>query len=202
MTKRHEAFTRQDVSEALILESLACRRGGRMLFEGLSARVEPGGALQLVGPNGAGKSSLLRLVGGLLPAAGGACHFAGTRSYLGHETALKPRQTLGAELRHWAALDGGLSRLPAALAAMNLAALIDVPCRMLSSGQKRRAGLARVMASGADLWLLDEPTAGLDSASAALLAAAMAAHRAAGGIVAAAVHGDIGLAHAQELRLG
>jgi heme exporter protein A len=202
MTKRIEGFTPPCVSEALILENLACRRGGRLLFEGICARVEPGGALLLIGPNGAGKSSLLRLVGGLLQAAGGACHFGGRRSYLGHETALKPRETLGGELRYWAGLDGGLARLPAALMAMNLAALVDVPCRMLSSGQKRRAGLARVMASGAELWLLDEPTAGLDAASAALLAAAMAAHRAAGGIVVAAVHGEIGLMQAQELRLG
>lgn len=202
MTKRFEAFTRAEVSEALILESLACRRGGRLLFEGITARIEPGGALLLTGPNGAGKSSLLRLVGGLLQPAGGSCQFSGRRSYLGHESALKPRELLGRELRYWARLDGGTARLPAALAAMNLAALADVPCRMLSSGQKRRAGLARVMASGADLWLLDEPTAGLDAASAALLANAMAAHRAAGGIVMAAVHGDIGLAGAQSLGLG
>jgi heme exporter protein A len=190
------------VSEVLIIEDLACRRGGRLLFEGVSARVEPGGALLLVGPNGAGKSSLLRLLAGLLPAAGGQVRFGGRRAFLGHDVALKPRQTLGTELAHWAALDGGSARLPAALGAMNLSALVDVPCRMLSSGQKRRAGLARVLAAGADLWLLDEPTAGLDAASAALLAGAMAAHRAAGGLVVAAVHGDIGLTAAQTVRLG
>ncbi|WP_164158253.1 heme ABC exporter ATP-binding protein CcmA, partial [Sandarakinorhabdus rubra] len=164
--------------------------------------VEPGGALLLVGPNGAGKSSLLRLLAGLLAPAAGGVTYAGRRAFLGHEVALKPRQTLGAELTHWARLDEGLDRLPVALAAMNLTALTDVPCRMLSSGQKRRAGLARVLAAGADLWLLDEPTAGLDTASAALLAHAMAAHRAAGGLVVAAVHGDIGLDDAQTLRLG
>ncbi len=202
MTKPLQVITPTAVSEALILENLACQRGGRLLFEGLSARVEPGGALLLTGPNGAGKSSLLRLIAGLLPAVSGTVTGGGGRAFLGHEVALKPRQTLGAELRHWAGLDGGLARLPAALAAMNLAGLVDVPCRMLSSGQKRRAGLARVMAAGADLWLLDEPTAGLDTASSALLADAMAAHRAAGGLVVAAVHGDIGLTDAQNLRLG
>jgi len=195
-------FKPDGVSEALDIIDLACRRGGRMLFEGVSARVAPGGALLLVGPNGTGKSSLLRLLAGLLPAAAGEVRFGGRRSFAGHEVALKPRQTLGAELGHWARLDGGLARLPAALEAMNLAGLADVPCRMLSSGQKRRAAIARVIAAGAELWLLDEPTAGLDIASAGLLAAAMAAHRAAGGMVVAAVHGDIGLAGAETLRLG
>ena len=190
------------VSDALLLSDLACRRGGRLLFEGLSARVAPGGALQLSGPNGAGKSSLLRLLAGLLPAAEGTVDYAGRRAFAGHDVALKPGQTLGAELAHWARLDDGLARLPAALAAMNLAGLVDVPCRMLSSGQKRRASLARVIASGAPLWLLDEPTAGLDAASGSLLAAAMAAHRAAGGLVVAAVHGDIGLEAPQQLVLG
>jgi heme exporter protein A len=202
VTKPRQAIKPQGVSNALVIEDLACRRGGRLLFEGVAARVERGGALLLVGPNGTGKSSLLRLLAGLLPAAAGRVEFAGRRAFLGHEVALKPRQTLGGELAHWARLDGGLARLPAALKAMNLEALTDVPCRMLSSGQKRRAGLARVMAAGADLWLLDEPTAGLDMASAALLADAMAAHRAAGGLVVAAVHGDIGLDGAETVRLG
>lgn len=196
------AFKPLGVSEPLEITDLACRRGGRLLFDGVSARVSPGGALLLVGPNGAGKSSLLRLLAGLLPAAAGTVAFGGRRAFAGHDVALKPRQTLGAELAHWARLDGGLARLPAALAAMNLAPLVDVPCRMLSSGQKRRAAIARVIAAGADLWLLDEPTAGLDVASADLLARAMAAHRAAGGLVVAAVHGDIGLDGADVLRLG
>ena len=202
MTKPRQAIKRKHVESALVIEDLACRRGGRLLFEGISARVAPGGALLLVGPNGTGKSSLLRLLAGLLPAAAGRVDFAGRRAFLGHEVALKPRQTLGGELAYWAGLDGGNDRLPGALAAMNLDALTDVPCRMLSSGQKRRAGLARVMAAGADLRLLDEPTAGLDTASVALLADAMAAHRAAGGLVVAAVHGDIGLTGAETVRLG
>ena len=185
-----------------MIDNLACRRGQRLLFGAVSARVEPGGALLLTGPNGAGKSSLLRLLAGLLGAEAGSVTGGGRRAFAGHEVALKPRQTLGAELEYWARLDGGAQRLPAALTAMNLAALVDVPCRYLSSGQKRRAAIARVIAAGAECWLLDEPTAGLDTASSALLAAAMAAHRAAGGLVVAAVHGDIGLTNAAELRLG
>jgi heme exporter protein A len=190
------------VVDALVIDNLACRRGGRLLFDGVSARVAPGGALLLTGPNGAGKSSLLRLLAGLLRAEAGSVSGGGHRAFAGHDVALKPRNTLGAELDYWARLDGGRERLADALAALNLSALADVPCRHLSSGQKRRAAIARVIAAGADCWLLDEPNAGLDTASSALLAAAMATHRAAGGMIVAAVHGDIGLADAAELRLG
>jgi heme exporter protein A len=190
-----------DAAEPLVVTDLACRRGGRLLFEGLNFRVAPGGAVQLEGANGTGKSSLLRLLAGLLAPAAGTISGGGARGWLGHDVALKGRMRLIDELTHWARLDGGTARLPAAMAAVNVAALAEVPCRHLSSGQRRRAGLARVIASGAPLWLLDEPTAGLDAASAALLASAMADHRAAGGMVVAAVHGDIGLADAQRVRL-
>ena len=188
--------------EALVVTDLACRRGDRLLFSGVAFRVMPGGALTVEGPNGCGKSSLLRLLAGLLAPEAGSIDGGGARGFLGHDTALKPRQKLGDELAFWARLDGALGRLPAAMAAVNVAGLADVPCRHLSSGQRRRAGLARVIASGAPLWLLDEPTAGLDTASTALLAAAMTVHRAAGGMVIAAVHGDIGLADHDTLRLG
>jgi heme exporter protein A len=189
-------------AEPLVATNLACRRGDRLLFQALSFRVEPGDALHLEGPNGSGKSSLLRLLAGLLTPADGSIEGGGTRGFLGHDVALKPRMKLIAELSHWARLDDGLARLPAAMVAMNVTALADLPCQHLSSGQRRRAGLARVLASGADLWLLDEPTAGLDTASTALLATAMAAHRATGGMIITAVHGDIGLADPQRLRLG
>ena len=188
--------------EALVVTDLACRRGDRLLFSGVAFRVMPGGALTVEGPNGCGKSSLLRLLAGLLAPEAGSIDGGGARGFLGHDAALKPRQKLGDELAFWARLDGALGRLPGAMAAVNVAGLADVPCRHLSSGQRRRAGLARVIASGAPLWLLDEPTAGLDTASTALLAAAMTVHRAAGGMVIAAVHGDIGLADHDTLRLG
>lgn len=189
-------------TDPLTVTDLACRRGDRLLFEGLNFTVAPGAALHLEGPNGSGKSSLLRILAGLLRPVAGSISGGGARGFLGHDWALKARMTLGDELGHWARLDDGTARLPAAMAAMNVAALADVPCRHLSSGQRRRAGLARVLASGAALWLLDEPTAGLDAASAALLAAAMAAHRAGGGMIVAAVHGDIGLVAPARLGLG
>lgn len=189
------------MNNALKVDNLACLRGDRLLFEGLSFIVSPGDALHLEGPNGSGKSSLLRLLAGLLAPLAGTIE-GPERSYLGHDVALKPRMSLIDELQHWARLDDGEARLPAAMMAMNVADLAEVPCRHLSSGQRRRAGLARVIASGANLWLLDEPTAGLDTASSVLLENAMAKHRAAGGMVVAAVHGDIGLATPHIVRLG
>ena len=189
-------------AEPLVATDLACQRGDRLLFTAVSFTVEPGGALAIKGANGSGKSSLLRLLSGLLRPIAGSITGGGARGFLGHDAALKARMTLGAELAHWARLDGGLDRLPAAMAAVNVAGLADVSCGHLSSGQRRRAGLARVIASGAPLWLLDEPTAGLDAASCSLLASAMTAHRADGGMVVAAVHGDIGLAAPKTLQLG
>ncbi len=186
----------------LIVSDLACDRGGRRLFADLAFSVPPGGALHIEGPNGSGKSSLLRILAGLLRAAAGSIDGGGARGYLGHDAALKGRMTLAAELAHWARLDDAApAAVAAAMAAMNLSALADVRCQHLSSGQRRRAGLARVMASGAPLWLLDEPTAGLDAASMQLLATAMADHRDQGGMVVAAVHGDIGLANPARLAL-
>jgi heme exporter protein A len=180
---------------------LACVRGGRLIFDGLDVRVAPGGALLVRGPNGAGKSSLLRLLAGLLrPAAGTLVNPFGT-AYLGHDNALKPDRTLGQELRFWARLDGAEARWREALDRFDLAPLVDLPTRVLSSGQKRRAALARTWASGAKLWLLDEPSVGLDAASIDRLAAACAAHRATGGLVVAATHVPMGIEDGEVLTI-
>jgi heme exporter protein A len=191
------------MSERLAVLNLACARGGRLLFEGLSFAVEPGGALRLTGPNGAGKSSLLRLLAGLLEPAAGRIERPARLAYAGHEVALRPRRSLGHELAFWARLD---ARPPqawrAAAEALALTPLIDVPCELLSNGQRRRAAIARAAASGAALWLLDEPEAGLDAASLARLGALLAAHRAAGGMVVAATHHADGVPNAATLALG
>ena len=117
--------------------------------------------------------------------------------------ALKPGVRLADELAHWARLDGtGAEAVAAAAKAFALTPLLALPCDVLSSGQRRRAALARVAASEADLWLLDEPDAGLDAASRGLLAAAVAAHRAAGGLVVAVAHTELGFDAPRRLRLG
>jgi heme exporter protein A len=181
-----------------MLDGLACRRGGRLLFEGLSLTLTPGEAAVATGPNGAGKSSLLRLVAGLLEPASGTIE-AGSVALADDRLALDERRTLGAALGFWAALDGG--DVGAAMAAIGIGHLADAPVRILSTGQRKRAALARVVASGAALWLLDEPANGLDGEGAELLSAAMAAHRAAGGAILAATHQPLGLPGAKTVTL-
>jgi len=192
-------------------EELACWRGERAVFAGLSFRLARGGALLLTGPNGAGKSSLLRLVAGLIPAAEGRLLWHGEDAladrvaharrlrYLSHADALKPSLTARENLDFYARLWGGA--VQPALAALGLAELADLPARVLSSGQKRRLALARLALAPAPLWLLDEPTVGLDAASVERLGTLLAAHRAQGGMVMSATHLPLPLPHAAELRL-
>jgi len=174
---------------ALRLDGLACLRGGRMLFRGVNLTLAAGGGALLTGPNGVGKSSLLRVIAGLLPAFAGTVARTGGMALTDERLALDGDLPLARALDFWAKLDRADGQAVAsALEAMALTALADVPVRMLSTGQRKRAMLARVIASGAAIWLLDEPGNGLDTASTALLGAAVAAHLAAGGIVVAASH--------------
>jgi heme exporter protein A len=184
----------------LELRAVACIRGGRLLFEGLDLVLEPGSAALVSGPNGAGKSSLIRLSAGLLPAAAGRIERSSPAALADEGLALDPGLDLARALGFWSRLDGGG---PAeGMAAMGLTALASVPVRMLSTGQRKRAALARVLASGAPLWLLDEPANGLDSDGQAMLEAAIAAHRAGGGAILAASHQPLALPGAVLLALG
>ena len=163
-------------------EKLALVRGGRMLFEELNLSLEPGEALHVAGPNGSGKSSLIRLVAGLLKPAAGRIERA--EAALADEgLALDRELPLRRALAFWRG-----PHLADALTAFDLDRLDQVPVRLLSTGQAKRALLARVMASGAPLWLLDEPLNGLDREGGEQLAAAMSAHRDKGGAVLAASH--------------
>ncbi|ONF95542.1 heme ABC exporter ATP-binding protein CcmA [Sphingomonas jeddahensis] len=189
---------------SLALSDVACRRGGRLLFAGVSLSLGAGGAALISGPNGCGKSSLLRLVAGFARSFAGTISVTGRVALLGEASALDGDRRLASALLFWARLDGlpdPPARVADALAAVALDTLGDVPVRLLSTGQRRRAALARVIAGGAGLWLLDEPATGLDVASIALLEQAIARHRAAGGVVLVATHQPLDVSGALTLDL-
>ena len=193
--------------------NLDCRRGGRDVFAGLGFALDEGGALLLTGQNGSGKSSLLRLMAGLLRPVGGEILWAGQAigeepeahaarlHYLGHLDAVKPVLSVRENLRFWADLRRGEARIDQSLDHFALSDLADLPGRLLSAGQRRRLALSRLLASPADLWLLDEPSVGLDHASVGRLAAAIAAHRESGGRVVVATHTALDLPDALPLSL-
>ena len=198
---------------AFSADNLACERGERLVFRGLSFALGPGEALVLRGPNGAGKSSLLRLCAALLRPAAGRLSWDGADvwdepdafrarlAYIGHLDGVKPLLTARENVEFWASLRRG-GEADAGLEAFGIAHLAALPARFLSAGQKKRVALARLIAAPAALWLLDEPTVSLDDDGAARLAGACAAHRARGGMVVAATHVELGFENAQTLRLG
>ena len=170
----------------LSVERAALVRGGRLLFEGLDLNLAAGEAVHVTGPNGSGKSSLIRMVAGLLAPSAGRIERAAV-ALADEGLALDRELPLGRALAFWRG-----PRLAEALAAFDLDRLAEVPVRLLSTGQAKRARLARVMASEARLWLLDEPLNGLDRDGVARLDAAIAGHRARGGAVLAASHVALG----------
>jgi heme exporter protein A len=189
------------MSARLAFDAVGVARGGRTLFEGLSFALGPGDAALVTGPNGAGKSSLVRVAAGLLAQASGVVTREGDCALLTEAHALDPELPLAHALGFWAALDGARGAVTPALAALGLGDLADVPVRMLSTGQRRRAAMARVAASGASVWLLDEPANGLDDAAVASLEALIADHRKAGGIALVATHLPIRLPGAVSIGL-
>lgn len=186
----------------LRLSGVGCGRAGRPLLTGVNIALGAGDALHLHGPNGIGKSTLLRLCAGLLRPWAGTVERQGRVALADERPALDPALSLGRALAFWARIDGAPpGAADRALAAMALDALADVPVHMLSTGQRRRATIARTILSGAPIWLLDEPANGLDDASAALLGTAIAAHRADGGMALIASHQPLSLIGAAQLDL-
>ena len=178
---------------ALIVENLACARGGIAVLDGVSFTLEAGSALILRGPNGSGKTTLLRTIAGLQPVLAGTVTGAGeTIAYGGHADGLKATLSVADNLTFWAGIYGTGS-INTALETFDLAALQDRPAQNLSAGQKRRLGLARLLVTGRPLWVLDEPTVSLDADSVAMFARAVAAHLAGGGMALMATHIDLGI---------
>ena len=180
-------------------EDLACERGGRQVFAGLSFRLSGGGLLVLRGPNGAGKTSLLRMIAGLVEPSCGTLSVMGSDGdrtlpqqchFIAHQEALKPALTVEENLAFWGAfLDGGDVRR--ALDAFDLSGLADLPAALLSAGQRRRLALSRLALVERPIWLLDEPTTALDATSQVKLARLMGEHLAQDGLIVAATHVDL-----------
>lgn len=194
----------------LVAVDLACHRGGRDVFAGVSFSVGSGEALTISGRNGAGKSSLLRMVVGLIRLAGGRLVLEGSdpelsiaeqAHYLGHQDALKGSLSVAENLRFWAGFLGGTADVAPPLEAVGLGGLAGLPAAYLSAGQRRRLSIARLIAAPRPIWLLDEPTSTLDAAAQARLSELMGVHLAGGGLILAASHGPIGLTDVKELHL-
>jgi heme exporter protein A len=169
------------MTSMLRFDGVALRRGGRLLFEDANLDLGPGDALQVTGPNGSGKSSLIRLAAGLLRPERGVVKRAPV-------ALADDRLALDRELPLARALDVWGGAVTEAMEALGLSSLGDVPVRLLSAGQAKRATLARVAASGAPLWLLDEPANALDSAGMEKLGEVLQQHRRSGGAILAASH--------------
>jgi heme exporter protein A len=195
-------------SSLLEVADLACRRGGRKVFERLSFTLEPGELLALVGRNGSGKTTLLRALALLVRPETGSIQWQGTDvrieseawrgrlAWLGHLEGLKDDLTVAENLlaaEHLRGAPSAEDRLDSALVAFDLSPLGARPVRTLSAGQRRRTALARVVLTQAPLWLLDEPLNALDAPAQSAFRAALQKHLAAGGLAIAATHADLGL---------
>lgn len=203
----------------LVADNLACDRGGRRVFAGVSLKVASGTALAVTGANGVGKSSLLRQLAGLVPVAEGAIRLEGGDGerppfehchYFGHQDALKPSLSVTENLAFWQAFAApapGLSKkapapgVGAALDMLGLGHVASLPAAYLSAGQRRRLSLARLLVVERPIWLLDEPASALDAASENRLVELMNAHLRAGGLVIAATHQPLRLADTATLHL-
>ncbi|MBT3348271.1 MAG: cytochrome c biogenesis heme-transporting ATPase CcmA [Thiotrichales bacterium] len=182
--------------------NLECIRGDRILFSNLNIEITPGNILQIEGRNGCGKTSLLRLLCGLMLPNEGDILWLGDNiakeraeyyaavSYLGHHNGIKEELTALENLLFSQALaptkDG--VDLYAILARLSLSGFEDIPCRHLSAGQKRRVALARLLATKAKIWILDEPFTALDRKGIAEIEAIFEEHVATGGIIILTTH--------------
>lgn len=198
--------------------NLAARRGEDLIFEGMSFRLESGEALVLTGKNGSGKSTLLRVLAGLLRQERGSVTFTDSQGraddnvgevshYLGHRNAMKNELTVDENLTFWRDFLGvGNGTLPQlsiedAAGAVGLAGITHLPFGYLSAGQQRRFAFAKLLVAYRPVWILDEPTAALDTSADRLFADLIEAHRKQGGIVLAATHQPLGLENARELHM-
>ncbi len=196
----------------LIVSDLAAERGGEIIFSDLNFSVSGGQAMVVTGPNGSGKSTLLRIICGLLPAAYGEVQLeigaemlkaSSLIHYLGHQNAMKPALSVRENLDFWQKFHGEKAlEIEDALEAVGLPDIDHLPFGYLSTGQKRRVSIAKLLMSDRPIWVVDEPTAGLDRASEKRFAELMGEKLEDGGIIVAATHIPLGLAQVMSVDIG
>lgn len=194
----------------LVVENLTCRRGLRTIYKNLSFEVESGKGLLLTGANGSGKTTLLRMLAGFIEAASGTVRLEGGDDelelaeqchYVGHHNGIKHSFTAKENLEFLGEYLGG-DHFDEAIEAFHLHGLEDIPAGIMSAGQKRRLGLARLTLVNRPVWFLDEPSVSLDVQSVKILADVVSKHIEQGGIAIAATHVPLGLDFKDELVLG
>jgi heme exporter protein A len=193
------------IDNGLGVDKVHVWRGDLHVLKGVSLRVSPGELVHVSGPNGTGKTTLLRVITGLLHPEQGTvtwCSKAIDRfrseyqaqlTYLSHEPALKADLTALENLRFAVGLKRRVSpaELREALRHTGVAHCADLPARVLSAGQRRRVGMARVLAMGASLWLLDEPFANLDAQGSELVSELLRSHVLSGGLAVVIAHQEM-----------
>ncbi|MEM7766988.1 MAG: heme ABC exporter ATP-binding protein CcmA [Pseudomonadota bacterium] len=190
------------MSSALVSATgLAAIRGERVLFKDISITVDAGQAWLLRGANGAGKTTLLRILAGLTQAETGSIERNTSVHWCAHRLGLKPNETPRLHLANWTRAWGSSAELVDVLGRMGLRRPADVPARYLSAGQRQRTALARLLLEHRPLWLMDEPFSALDVKGRAMLLDLVARHRAQGGAVIAAIHGEADFAATGEVDL-
>ena len=182
-------------------EGLGAIRGERVLFRDISLSASAGELILLRGANGSGKTTLLRQLAGLSEPQSGSVERNGLHHWIGHTNGLKAHETPRSHLQHWARVWGSTADMDVVLNEIGMTRPANVPCRMLSAGQKRRTALARLALDDRKVWLLDEPFNALDTDGQALLVRRIENHRAAGGAIIAALHGAAPISADQEVTL-
>lgn len=191
------------MSETSIIDGrgLGAVRGERVLYRDVSVAAGAGELILLRGANGSGKTTLLRQLAGLSQPQAGEVIRPVAHHWIGHTNGLKAHETPHSHLQHWARVWGSASEIQDVLSAMSMIRPANVPCRMLSAGQKRRTALGRLRLQARPLWLLDEPFNALDTDGQALLVDMIETHRSGGGAVIAALHGTAPIAATREVTL-
>lgn len=190
------------MSAVVVFEQVACLRGGRLLFEGLDFSAGHGEAIEIAGPNGAGKSSAIRLAAGLLRPDSGIVRRTARAELVDESLALDRNSTLLQALNFWARFDRPYAMVDKAMTDMGIAHLADVPVRLLSTGQRKRATVARLLSAPAPIWLLDEPLNGLDVDGVTRVTREVKTHLAGGDVVIVASHQPLDFAVTRRIEIG